>query len=72
MLLKFAKDVMETSQYILFGRGHEANSNIQVAGRGAAISATAVASGTDDFEDDDWVGLPPIPEVPIPEQSRLL
>lgn len=72
MLLKFAKDVMETSQYILFGRGHEANSNIQVAGRGAAISATAVASGMDDFEDDDWVGLPPIPEVPIPEQSRLL
>jgi membrane associated rhomboid family serine protease len=68
MVVKFGRDLLETLVYIVFGRGREANSNIQISGR----ATTVVENGSDDFEDDDWVGLPVMPEAPNSEQSRLL
>ena len=68
MVVKFVRDVVETLVYIVFGRGREANSNLHIFSR----ATTVVESGSDYFEDDDWVGLPAMPEALNSEQSRLL
>lgn len=50
----FVRDVAETIKVILFGRGREANANVQLPSLGRAQPVDTL----DDFEDDDWVGLP--------------
>mmetsp|Transcript_25522 Transcript_25522/g.33844 ORF Transcript_25522/g.33844 Transcript_25522/m.33844 type:complete len:342 (+) Transcript_25522:213-1238(+) len=68
MVWKFVRDVMETIKVCIFGRGRDANSNIQLGGDvealwgsgGRSISGAGEGGGVD--SDDDWVGLPPMPE----------
>lgn len=68
---KFARDVLETIQVCIFGRGRAANANVRFgsAAGGAADVESAVdgpvaigAGDTSLLDDDDWVGLPPMPE----------
>jgi membrane associated rhomboid family serine protease len=56
----FWGNLFETIQVIVFGRGRDANSNIQLAAWDSSSSRTGGAvMASDDIEDEeDWVGLP--------------
>lgn len=71
LILQFIKNVGETLHFIVLGRGQDANSNTQL-GWGTTTSRTVVESRSDDFDDEDWVGLPEMQALSDPEQSRLL
>lgn len=61
---KFVKDVLETIKVCIFGRGRAANENIRF-GTGSTDVESAVDGGSGHsslMDDDDWVGLPPMPE----------
>jgi hypothetical protein len=59
-VIAFRGNVFETIQVAVFGRGRDANSNIQLAAWDSSSWRTGGAvMASDDIEDeDDWVGLP--------------
>jgi rhomboid domain-containing protein 1 len=73
MIWTFVKNVLETLVVCICGRGSEANDNIQLGGaRGASTPTTGAATVDVDAgfdEEDDWVGLPPMPDR---DESRIV
>jgi len=72
MMLNFILNVMETVKVAIFGRGSDANSNIDLGSFEALRSYVGRSSDNDEeagtgvgdtggVDDDDWVGLPPMP-----------
>ena len=74
LVVKFVRDILETLLVCVFGRGRIANANVRLFGssRGWSFFGSGTASGgpgsvgvreyADGIdEDDDWVGLPPMP-----------
>lgn len=57
-LVVFVRNVGETIKVIVFGRGREANANIQLGEWTSSLAGSP--SAMDDEE--DWAGLPPEPE----------
>ena len=64
VVVKLMCDVMETIGVVVFGRGRAMNANIWLSGWTSLIPGrrqsdrTTVAAVDDEFEDDEWVGLP--------------
>jgi membrane associated rhomboid family serine protease len=55
----FLGNVFETIQVAVFGRGRDANSNIQLAAWESSSLTGGAVMASDDIEDDDeWLGLP--------------
>ena len=74
MIFKFVHDVLETILVCVFGRGRLANANVRILGShrdwpnfgGSSSSAGNNTAAVGDLiegidEDEDWVGLPPMP-----------
>lgn len=63
----FAKNVLDTIVVAIFGRGQGSNENIQLGWWPAA------AEGRDsNFDEEDWVGLPPMPALDDEDNSRIV
>ncbi|KAL3800828.1 hypothetical protein HJC23_001665 [Cyclotella cryptica] len=75
-IVQFVKNVCETIKFCIFGRGADANENIQLPELGAAWGAAddlgAGAGGENDIYDGEWAGLPTIDEARRSERSGLI
>ena len=56
-----AAHVLETVQVIIFGRGRDVNSNIQLPVWDSPLSSSPIMASDDVEEDEEWVGLPTLP-----------
>jgi hypothetical protein len=72
-LIVLVKNVCETIKFCIFGRGTEANENIQLPWGGDNDSA-AVGAGTqnNDIYDNEWAGLPSVEDMRDSERSGLI
>ena len=62
----FCKNIVETIQVGIFGRGNDVNDNIQLGWPSETTVSTQVALAIDNEgfdEEDDWVGLPPLDDA---------
>lgn len=68
--------VIETIKVIIFGRGRQANSNIQLTSDGDGnvdgwnTINDAFGNLDEDSDDDDWNGLPP--PLPLSQESTVV
>jgi rhomboid domain-containing protein 1 len=56
----FLKNILETILVCIFGRGRDANDNIQLGWPLATPTRRTDDADTEFEEEDDWVGLPPL------------
>jgi hypothetical protein len=54
----FGINLCETVKVCIFGRGAEANANIQMSEIGAVWGSSDASLSGDIEDDDEWVGLP--------------
>lgn len=74
MILRFTHNIIETIWVCIFGRGNTLNLNIRLGSwpfsRGSTGSSSSDVEAVD--EEDDWVGLPPMPSPDRESLSRIV
>mmetsp|Transcript_31000 Transcript_31000/g.61890 ORF Transcript_31000/g.61890 Transcript_31000/m.61890 type:complete len:329 (-) Transcript_31000:2-988(-) len=74
-VVQFVKNVCETIHFCIFGRGSDANENIQMRSIGAALGYGDSTSGSGAMQqnlEDEWAGLPTVEEAKQQELLNLL
>ncbi len=74
-VIQFVNNICETINFCIFGRGSEANENIQMGRIGAPWGSSDSTSGARFMQqnlEDEWAGLPTVEEAKQQERSNLL